>query len=86
MNDELLLVLAAGTTAIVVAAARHRRFRSAVWQRTIWQAATAAVLGLLAAESVGAGGALVGWVPHRPGRRREQTRGRPNQVGQAPRA
>ncbi len=63
MNDELLLVLAAGTTVIVLAAALAApRFRWAVWQRTIWQAATAAVIALLAAESIGAGNGLVGWL------------------------
>ncbi len=60
---ELLLVLAAGTTVIVLAAMLSARwFRSAVWQRTIWQAATIAALGLVVVESVGAGSGLVGWL------------------------
>ena len=59
---ELLLVLAAGTGAIVLAAALAARLLpSAVWQRTIWQAATIGVLGLIAVESVGAGTVFVGW-------------------------
>jgi uncharacterized membrane protein YgcG len=59
---ELLLVLAAGTGAIVLAAAlASRPLRSAVWQRTIWQAATVGVLGLIALESVGAGTVFVAW-------------------------
>ena len=59
---ELLLVLAAGTGAIVLAAAlAAQRLRSAVWQRTIWQAATIGVLGLIAVESIGAGTVFVGW-------------------------
>ena len=60
---EMFLVLAVGTGGIILAAAvAARRLRSAVWQRTVWQAALVAVLGLIAVEAVGAGAGLVGWL------------------------
>ena len=60
---ELFVVLAIGTGVIVLAAwPAARRLRSAVWQRTIWQAATVALLGLMATESLGGGGGLVSWL------------------------
>ncbi len=60
---ESILVLAAGAGLMVLAAAAVTRLiRPAVWQRTMWQAATAALLGLVLAEAMGVAPALVGWL------------------------
>jgi len=67
MNDgaydvwiELVTVLTAGTTVIVaLAALADRAVRSAVWKRTIWQAAAAALAALLLVEATGAGRGIV---------------------------
>ena len=58
--SQVILVLAVAATVIVVgAAAAARAFRSAVWKRTIWQAAAAALCGLVLLELLGAGEALI---------------------------
>ncbi len=57
---ELLLVLAGGTMVIVGVACLVVQFvRCAIWQRTIWQIATAAVLTLVLVELTGTGPASV---------------------------
>ena len=58
---ELLLPLGLGPLVVAaVAALVCRRLRSAVWQRTAWQAGAIALVILLLAELSGAGPALVG--------------------------
>jgi len=58
--SQVILVLAVAAAVIVVgAAAAARAFRSAVWKRTIWQAAAAALCGLVLLELLGAGEALI---------------------------
>jgi beta-lactamase regulating signal transducer with metallopeptidase domain len=57
---EPLVALAVGTVVIVGLAALAGRFlRTAVWQRTIWQAATVGLLALVVVELTGTASALV---------------------------
>ena len=57
---ELLFVLGAGATVIVALAAMAGRWiRDAVWQRTLWQAATLSLFALVLFELTGIGPGLV---------------------------
>ncbi len=57
---EAIVFLAVGAAAVVGSAAIFARLtRSAVWQRTIWQAAALGILALVAIELTGSGRALV---------------------------
>lgn len=57
---ELLCVLGVGTAVIgALAALAGRAVRSAIWQRTIWQASTLGLLTLMFVELTGTGPALV---------------------------
>ncbi len=58
--SQVILVLAVAAAVIVAgAAAAAGALRSAAWKRTIWQAAAAALCGLVLVELLGAGEALI---------------------------
>lgn len=62
-----LLVLLAGAAVLVASAALLARWlRSGVGRRTLWQAATLALAGLLLAELSGVGAGAADWLRHRP--------------------
>jgi beta-lactamase regulating signal transducer with metallopeptidase domain len=64
---DMLLVLAAGTAVLVLLAALPARWaRGGAGRRTLWQAATLALAGLLLAELTGAGMGAADWLRHRP--------------------
>ena len=61
-GTEILVVLALGTALVVAAAgALGGRMNSAIWRRTVWQAATLALLLLIACELTGLGSFLADW-------------------------
>jgi beta-lactamase regulating signal transducer with metallopeptidase domain len=79
---EALVILAVGVTVVVSLAALLARVpATAVGRRTVWQAATVALAGLLVAEATGLAGEAAGWLDRRLSSPRQA---RPPRTGMAP--